>query len=206
VPSKAGFDFSRPLSGNAQMYKFAFRAIRAGASSGPKPYRLATWIRRLWMPLDIIGVIGLTFFGQPPLFLDWAIAAGIAPRFVFEFAAWVHLLPSGFFGRPITKSVIILEVFILTYLVALGLGLTILLWAAPAVLIFFFWRVARKTGGIVKTLALIYRVAVGAAVAQAAAESATVTGVPAPAPPRRIRVVSRSAGAAPIADPQEKLP
>ena len=197
TPPPIGFDYTRPISGNTGLYKFAWRAMRAGSTSGPKPYRLAVWARRLWLPADIIGIIAIAFFGQSPLFLSWAILAGVVPRFILETATWIHLLPANFFGRPITRAVIVLEVFILVYLVALGLGFAFLLWAAPAVLVLFFWRVARKTGGMAKTVGLIWKATISAA-AQAAADSAgpTAPGDTALAPVRRTRVVSRAASEA----------
>jgi hypothetical protein len=203
-----GFDFSRPLSGNTQMYKMSLRALRSGGGSGPKPYRLAKWARRLWMPLDLVGLIGVIFFAQGPLFFDWALVAGIIPRFVLEVLTLLTLLPRNFFGRPITLMVVGFEVLILVYLIALGLGFTFLVWAAPVLFFFLFWRIARRTGGMVKTMGLVYKAMAAMADAQPSAPvGAGSDDLPA-APAPRMRMVSRSSADAATklssSEPEEK--
>ena len=184
-PATSGFDYSRPLSGNLGMYKLLWRASRASRASGPKPHLLARAVRQLWIPLDTLGVIGVIFFGQSPIFMDWAIVTGIAPRVLLELLALGHLLPTTFFGNKITLGFVGIELFVLVYLVTLGLGVPIL-WAAPLVTLVVLWRLTKKTGGIGKTLVMLN----AAAGAMAAAEAAQTAG-PAGAPVR-MRSVARS--------------
>jgi len=177
----------------------SLRALRSGGGAGPKPYRLAKWVRRLWMPLDVIGLIGVIFLAQGPLFFDWALVAGIIPRFMLEVLTLIHLLPRNFFGRPITPTVVGFEVFILVYLIALGLGFTFLVWAAPVLFVFLFWRIARRSGGMVKTIGLVYKSMAAMAEAQPSAPAPGAGPDERPvAPAPRLRMVSRSSADAAV--------
>jgi len=154
----SGFDFARPLSGNIEMYKSLWGAYRTVQKSGPHPPLLVRLLGRLWLPLDVIGIIGMTFGGQGPVFLDWAIVAGMLPRMFFELLVLIHLLPRDFFGRRTNAAFVALELFLLAYLVSLAFDARFL-WATPVVLAVLAWRLSRQTGGLGKTLLLIFRAA-----------------------------------------------
>jgi hypothetical protein len=185
APPDSKFDYSRPLSGNLGLYKLLWRASRVAGANNPKPHLLARLVRRLWIPVDILGLIGVISFGQSPVFMDWVIIAGIAPRVILELLALGRLLPATFFGNKITAGLVGVELLVLTYLATLGLGVPIL-WAAPLVTLVVLWRLTQKTGGLVKTLVMLNQTAS----AMSAAEAAKTAG--AAAAPVRMRAVSRS--------------
>jgi hypothetical protein len=189
--SEPAFNLARPITGNLEFYRATLRTMRSMGSVGPKPPRLVRLIGKVWIPADLVGIIGMVFFSQSPIFLDWAIVAGIAPKLILETLSFVRLFPARLLGHPVSRGGLGSQMIILAYLIGLGLGLPIAA-AAPLVLVLVLWRLVRANGGVANTMSLVWRTSASMAAAQKAAKDAPAGADVVPPLRRRWRVTDTS--------------
>ena len=151
-----GFDFSRPLSGNIGFYKTLWRAYRQTQklSSAPKPRKLVRFTRLLWLPVDAVGLVASLLFGLPAPLLPWFFVVSLIPIAILEILSFLTILPLSFFTFRVKPLAIAVRFILLGYLILLALGYTSIIFLSPLFLVWFYWRLSRRSGGMLKTLIL----------------------------------------------------
>jgi hypothetical protein len=151
-----GFDYTRPLSGNIDFYKSLWRAYRQSRklSTSPKPRKLVRFARFLWLPVDGVGLIASLLFGLPSHLLPWFFIVSLIPIAILEILSFLTILPLSFFTFRVKPLAIAVRFFVLSYLTLLALGYSLFIFLSPLVLVWFYWRLSRRSGGMLKTLLL----------------------------------------------------
>jgi hypothetical protein len=151
----AGFDFSRPLSGNIGFYKSLWRTYRQTRKlSTQKPRKLVRFTRLLWLPVDTIGLVATLLFGFPAHLFPWLVILSLVPIAILEILSCLTILPLSFFTFRVKPLTIAVRLFLLGYLILLALGYSFIIFLSPLILVWFYWRLSRRSGGMLKTLLL----------------------------------------------------
>jgi cation transport ATPase len=196
-----GFDYARPLTGNLDFYKSLWSTYRATRKlSAKKPRKLVRFIQQLWLPVDLFGLVATIFFGLPEYLFLWLFIVSLVPIAVLEILSFLTVLPVSFFTFRVKPLAIAVRFFLLGYLILLALGYTFILFFSPLILLWFYWRISRRSGGMLKTLLLS-----GHALNQAARQAKTTEGA-ATAKPRISFKVTKSSDLPPaeaVSPPEE---
>jgi cation transport ATPase len=151
----AGFDFSRPLSGNIGFYKSLWRTYQQTRKlSTQKPRKLVRFTRILWLPVDLIGLVATLLFGFPAHLFPWLVVLSLMPIAILEILSCLTILPLSFFTFRVKPLAIIVRFVLLSYLILVALGYSFILFFSPLILVWFYWRLSRRSGGMLKTLLL----------------------------------------------------